>query len=314
MWGLKYFIQASLGLAIFLIGLRVMSQGLNGVLGQKLGQILGKLTTTPFRGMVLGAIATALVQSSSTIAVTMVALVNAQVITIYQAFGIILGANIGTTFTAQIISFDLSSFALPIILLGLLLLPINRKCKIIGVAMIGFGSLFFGMRCLRLSLAPIIELPAVRDLVLRVSNNLLEGIFTGATLTALIQSSTATTGIVIALAQENAISLSGAIALSLGANIGTVFTTIISSIGLEKEARATALADLIFNVLGVLGISLIFGPFILLVSLTSPHLPRQVANAHTLFNVITVLFVMPFIAPLMNLCIRWAGFKFRRNE
>lgn len=314
MWGLKYFIQASLGLAIFLIGLRVMSQGLNGVLGQKLGQILGKLTTTPFRGMVLGAIATALVQSSSTIAVTMVALVNAQVITIYQAFGIILGANIGTTFTAQIISFDLSSFALPIILLGLLLLPINRKCKIIGVAMIGFGSLFFGMRYLRLSLAPIIELPAVRDLVLRVSNNLLEGIFTGATLTALIQSSTATTGIVIALAQENAISLSGAIALSLGANIGTVFTTIISSIGLEKEARATALADLIFNVLGVLGISLIFGPFILLVSLTSPHLPRQVANAHTLFNVITVLLVMPFIAPLMNLCIRWAGFKFRRNE
>lgn len=306
-------IQATTGLAIFLLGLRVMSSGLTGTFGKRLRVLLAKLTTSPMLGLVTGALATAFVQSSSAVAVTMVALVNAKVINLYQAFGIILGANIGTTITAQIISFDLGGLGLPLMCCGLFLLPLGRKSRSVGLVLVGFGGAFFGLSYLREALSPLIHLPWVATSLAEMSDKVFLGIGVGTILTALIQSSSAVNGIVIALAQESAISLNAAIAISLGGNIGTVATTLISSVGLTREAKATAYADFIFNVLGVLLLVPFFGWFTKLVAFTSPNLAREVANAHTIFNVLTAVVAVPFIRPLTRLAAKWAGFSMKEG-
>ncbi len=300
-------IAALLGLTIFIMGLRVMSDGLQGTLGHTLRFWLGKLTVNPVAGILTGTVATAFVQSSSAVAVMMVALVHANVLTLYQAFGIILGANIGTTVTAQIVSFNMSQFALPLMICGLFMLPLNKKTYAYSSLLVGLGALFYGLALLRLALSPLLHYPLVRTWMLALANSVYLAIFVGIVLTALVQSSSAVTGLVIALAHEGGISLLAAVSIALGSNIGTVATTLISSIGLEKQARATAYADLLFNVLGVLLILPFIHPFVILIETTSTDAARQIANAHTIFNGITALAAIPFIGFLGRLSSRWAG-------
>lgn len=297
----------SLSLLIFGISLRVLSTSMSAFLGTRLQKALIVLTSNSPLSILTGAIATAFVQSSSTVNVLMVTLVNANLLNLYQAFGVVLGANIGTTVTAQIVSFNLSQYAIPMMLCGLFLFPWTNKSRIAGSSLIGLGGLFFGLNLIKQSLWPVLAYPLTLKLLISLSENIYLGIVLGIVFTAIIQSSSLVTTLVIALAQMQALNLQSAIAIALGSNIGTVATTLISSIGLSKEAKATAYADLLFNVLGVLFLLPFIKQFAFIISLTSQDPGRQVANAHTIFNVITAFLIVPFIRPLANLARRCAG-------
>ena len=297
----------SLSLLIFGISLRVLSTSMSAFLGTRLQKALIVLTSNSPLSILTGAIATAFVQSSSTVNVLMVTLVNANLLNLYQAFGVVLGANIGTTVTAQIVSFNLSQYAIPMMLCGLFLFPWTNKSRIAGSSLIGLGGLFFGLNLIKQSLWPVLAYPLTLKLLISLSENIYLGIVLGIVFSAIIQSSSLVTTLVIALAQMQALNLQSAIAIALGSNIGTVATTLISSIGLSKEAKATAYADLLFNFLGVLFLLPFIKQFAFIISLTSQDPGRQVANAHTIFNVITAFLIVPFIRPLANLARRCAG-------
>lgn len=305
----KTLIGFCLSIAVFLVSLRLMSESVQNAIGARLRKILAVFTFNPLTAAISGAAVTALVQSSSAVAAVMVALVNAGVLTLSQAFGVILGANVGTTVTAQIAALDLSHMIVPLILCGLFLLPINRRTHYAGMALIGLGGLFLGLSLLRLSLTPILGCRWVQSVLISLSRNALAAVLAGVAVTAVVQSSSAVTSVVIVLGQAQAVSLVGAIAIAFGSNIGTVLTTLISSIGMNREAKAAAYADLIFNVLGVaLMLPLIQG-FAGLVSLTSPDLGRQIANAHTLFNAFTAVCALVLIDPLVRLAGKMAGIR-----
>ena len=239
----------------------------------------------------------------------MVALVNARVLSLKQAFGVILGANVGTTVTAQIAALDMSHMIAPLIVCGLFLLPWSRKANYLGMALIGLGGLFMGLVLLRLSLVPILAYHWVQSALINLSDHILAAVFVGITVTAIVQSSSAVTSVVIVLGQVKAISLVGAIAIAFGSNIGTVLTTLLSSIGMSRESKATAYADLVFNVLGVVIMLPVIQYFARLVSLTSPELGKQIANAHTLFNAITAVCALLLINPLVGIVSKMAGIR-----
>lgn len=295
------------GIAIFMISLRILSSSMNTVLGVRLRRMLQMLTYNPLLSVVSGMVATAAVQSSSAVAAIMVALVNAQVIGLKQAFGIILGANIGTTITAQIIRFNISWLAWPLMISGLFLILCIRKWHLIGAVLTCLGSMFIGLDLMRHSLQPLLELEFLHNLLINLGANSFYGILIGIVVTTFVQSSSAVTGLVIVMGQIHAISLTQAISITLGSNIGTVVTTLIASIGMVKQAKATAYADLVFNILGVLLVLPFLDQFVYLVSLTSVNLAAQIANGHTLFNLITAICALIAINPLVRITAKWAG-------
>ncbi len=299
--------EFSLSITVFLVSLRLMSNSVQAMLGSRLQKVLQLLTYNPLIAMLTGTVVTATIQSSSAVAAIMVAFVNAGILTIKQAFGVILGANIGTTITAQIAAFDLSAFFVPIMLSGLFLLPWNRRSSFIGSALVGLGGLFVGMRLLKLALVPILAHSLIQALLIELSDHIIYAVLVGMVVTALVQSSSAVTSVVIVLGQIGAISLVGAIAIALGSNIGTVITSLISSIGMTKESKATAYADLVFNVFGVLLILPVIRLFAGFVALTAPDLGRQIANAHTLFNLISAFGALILIGPLTVVVKKMAG-------
>lgn len=304
---IKILFNFSLSISIFLLSLRLMSSSIQAVLGRRLRRLLALLTYNPLISLVTGAVVTAAVQSSSAVAAISVALVNAGVLSLKQAFGVVLGANIGTTVTAQIVALDMSQLAAPLMLCGLFLLPWNRKTYHLGVGMIAVGSLFMGLIMLKLSLLPLLEYELVRRALIEVSSHVVPAVLAGLLITAVVQSSSAVTSVVIVLGQIQAISLVGAIAIAFGSNIGTVLTTLLSSIGMTKESKATAYADLVFNCLGVLIMLPFIHYFASFVAGTSSNLAQQIANAHTLFNVITAVFALLLIDPLTKLVSKMAG-------
>ncbi|HHX01924.1 MAG TPA: Na/Pi cotransporter family protein [Firmicutes bacterium] len=305
----KILIKFSLSISIFLVSLRLISESVQAVMGVRLRRILAHLTFNPLVSVISGAVVTALVQSSSAVAAVMVALVNARVLSLKQAFGVILGANVGTTVTAQIAALDMSHMIAPLIVCGLFLLPWSRKANYLGMALIGLGGLFMGLVLLRLSLVPILAYHWVQSALINLSDHILAAVFVGITVTAIVQSSSAVTSVVIVLGQVKAISLVGAIAIAFGSNIGTVLTTLLSSIGMSRESKATAYADLVFNVLGVVIMLPVIQYFARLVSLTSPELGKQIANAHTLFNAITAVCALLLINPLVGIVSKMAGIR-----
>lgn len=302
---LTVLLNFGLSLTIFLISLRVMSSSMQAITGDRLSKLLGLLTVNSVAGIFTGAITTMIIQSSSAVTVMMIALVNARVINLKQAFGIILGANIGTTLTAQIVVFDLSHLALPIMICGLFLL-FNHRWRVIGSGFIGFGGVLLSLEMMTTALIPIVTLPFFRTMLVNADHTL-AGIITGIVTTAIIQSSSAVTSIIIILAKSGLVSLSAAIAIALGSNIGTVLTSLIASIGLSKEARATAYADLVFNLLGVLIVIPFMPLFIELMTMTSSNIARQVANAHTIFNLLSALVALPAIDIITSFTSRLAG-------
>jgi len=298
------------GLSLFLYGMEKMSDALKNVAGEKMKDILGLLSNNRFMGMITGAIVTAVIQSSSVTTVMLVGFVTAGLMSLSQTVGVILGADIGTTITAQIVAFKVTKYALLLVAIGFGMLFISKKEKIqqYGYMTMGLGMLFFGMGVMKDAMEPLRTYQPFIDLMANMSNPIL-GILVAAAFTALVQSSSASMGVVIVLAMQGLITLEAGISLALGANIGTCVTAGLASLGKPREAVRVAVCHVLFKIIGVLIMLPLIGPFAKFVVSISPSpaegltglqaaasvLPRQVANAHTLFNIgIGVLF-LPFV-------------------
>lgn len=283
------------GLAMFLYGMDLMSDGLKRSAGEKMRSILGTLTKNRVIGVLVGAFVTMVIQSSSATTVMLVSFVQAQLMTFTQSLGVILGADIGTTITAQMVAFKLTKAALLFVAVGFFMKFISSKENIrnIGETMMGFGLLFFGMHIMSEAMYPLRNYTPFLNLLASMQNPLL-GVLIGAIFTALIQSSSAFTGIIIVLAQQNLITLDAAIPLLFGANIGTCITAALASLKTGREAKRVALAHTFFKVGGVL-IFIWWIPYYSdFVRGLAENLPRQIAHAHTVFNVGLTLLFFPF--------------------
>ena len=292
------------GLGLFLYGMKLMGDGLENAAGEKLKGIVERFTSNRFIGVLVGAIVTAIIQSSSATTVMVVSFVNAGIMNLVQATGVIMGANIGTTITAQMVSFKLENVAPFVIGLGVFILFIskNNKRKEIANILLGFGILFLGMELMSNSMAPIAKSEFFKDFVFLVGNNVFLGILTGLVMTAIVQSSSATTGILIALSMTGSINLYVALPIILGCNIGTCVTALLSSIGANRTAKKAAIIHLLFNIIGTIIFIPFIGILIKIVQYISPNdIPRQVANAHTIFNVTVTLILLPFVSGLVLL-------------
>lgn len=291
------------GVGLFLYGMKLMGDGLENAAGDKLKTVLEKLTTNRLLGVLLGALVTAVIQSSAATTVMAVSFVNAGLMTLMQAVGVIMGANIGTTITAQIVSFDFSAIAPLIIGVGAIVVLFSRKKRTKDIAHIalGFGLLFLGLGMMTGSMKPLANEQWFIDLIIVIGNNVFLGIIVGMLLTALIQSSSAITGVLVALATAGAIDMTVALPVILGSNIGTCITAMLSSIGTSRTAKKAALIHLFFNIIGIVLVLPILNIFITFVQSMGGTVARQVANAHTLFNVSVTIAIFPFAKYLVKL-------------
>ena len=286
------------GLALFLYGMQMMSNGLEKAAGDRLKTILEKLTSNRILGVIVGALITAAIQSSSATTVMVIGFVNARLMSLQQAVWIIMGANIGTTITGQLVALNVSEIAPLIAFAGVVLIVFlkNPKFHYFGSIIAGLGILFIGMDMMSSSMSPLRESEAFISLLTNFSNPAI-GILVGAVFTAIIQSSSASLGILQALARSGLIGLDGAVFVLFGQNIGTCITAILASFGTSREAKQTTIIHLSFNIIG----TIIFTTVCLLTPLTtivagwSPdNAAQQIANMHTLFNVVTTLLLLPF--------------------
>ncbi|MWV54045.1 Na/Pi cotransporter family protein, partial [Chlorobium phaeovibrioides] len=300
------------GLALFLYGMRMMASGMKKASGDRVRRLISAVTANRLSGLFAGAFATMVVQSSSTIIATLVGLVQSRLMSFSQSLAVILGAEIGTTAMAQLIAFRLHDFALVIFTIGFVIHASakNETIRFTGEALSGFGLLFFGLKLMSEAVAPLEEYQPFLAL-LRVLDNPVIGVLTGTLLTGLIQSSGAFIAIVMTLGGEGSLSLEAAIPLLLGANIGTCITGILAGSGMGRPARRVAYAQVAFNLAGVvLFIWFIpsFADAVRVFSLSSVEgaslnpgsvVPRQIANAHSIYNVFMAFFLLPFL-PLME--------------
>lgn len=286
------------GLALFLYGMQMMSDGLEKLAGDRMKKILEKLTSNRFLGVLVGAVITAVIQSSSATTVMVVGFVNTGLMTLNQAVWIIMGANIGTTITGQLISLDVGALAPVIAFLGVAAIVFMKKPKIhhLGLILAGFGILFIGMDTMSGAMNPLREYEPFVNLMTTFSNPII-GILVGAVFTAVIQSSSASVGILQALAAEGLIPFSSAVFVLFGQNIGTCITAVLASIGTNRCAKRTTIIHLTFNLIGTAvftAVCLLVPQLIQVVEGFTPDNPMaQIANMHTLFNVTTTLLLLP---------------------
>lgn len=314
------------GLGLFIFGMKIMSEGLQKVAGKKMRKILGLVSNNRFVGCAVGSLVTSVIQSSSATTVMLVSFVDAGLMTLVQATSVILGANVGTTVTAQLIAFRIEAFALPAIATGVFLKFFvgRRRWGYLGDALLGFGLVFFGLSTMKLGFAPVKQDPAFISFFTQFSADHLSGLFLcvliGTTMTMILQSSSATVGVTMALASQGLLDFPTSVALVLGDNIGTTITAELASIGAGLSAKQTARAHTLFNVIGVIYIICFFPLFIdLVVWVTSslmkmgppdvfigaerPYMARYIANAHTLFNMINAFFFLCFLKYLSRLAV-----------
>lgn len=303
------------GLTLFLYGMEKMSDALKRAAGDRLKLLLKKLTSNRLAGVMTGTMITAVIQSSSVTTVLVVGFISAGLMSLTQAVGVIMGANIGTTITAQIIAFKVTKAALAIIALGYFtsLLTKGEKTKQYGNILFGLGMIFLGMNMMSEAMSPLRTYQPFVDLMAQMDNRFL-AILVAALFTALVQSSSATTGIVIVLAGQGFISLEAGIALAMGANMGTCVTALLAAMGKSREAMQASAVHILFNTIGVL----IWLPFIsalaqMSISVSPEHvnlvgverlaaeLPRQIANANTIFNLLNTLIMLPFAGAFVSL-------------
>ena len=283
----------------------LMGDGLQKAAGAKLQKILEAMTGVLAMGILLGAVVTAVLQASGATTVMTVGLVNAGLLTLKQGFGIIMGANIGTTMTAQLIAFKLSDYITILIFIGFLMQLLARKSrtKYLGQVMLGFGILMLGMDMMGKAVMPLRNYSGFVHFIEVFSSNPLLGIGIGMIMTVLIQSSSATIGILIAMAGQGLIPLEGAIPVLLGDNIGTCITAVLASLRANLTAKRVAAAHVMFNVIGSIIFVILMPFFIKFVLLVSPDgdIARQIANAHSAFNILNTLLFMPFVNPFIKL-------------
>jgi phosphate:Na+ symporter len=294
------------GLALFMYSVKLLSDSLAKITGPRVVKILEKATDNPIKGMGVGTATTVMTQSSSITVLTLIGMVNAGIMTFRQSVNVMLGSEIGTTITAQIVSFNIGFAFLPLIAIAFFVGFLSKNEKVKFVAKIGFslGLLFLAMYIMGLGIEPLVNLPIFIHLINTFGQNPVIGILIGALIAGVTQSSSATTSLVIAFGRTGAINLETAIAIIMGANIGTTFLELFASIGATRPAKRTAMAQATINVVGVF----VFLPFLLpfagLVRLTSFDLARQIANAHTIFNVLVSLLFIPFVGALVWFCER----------
>jgi phosphate:Na+ symporter len=309
------------GMAFFLFAIKYMSDGLQSIAGNRLRQWLEKGTKTPVRGVFSGMLVTALIQSSSATTVLTVGLVNSGLMTLRQAIGIIMGANIGTTITAYLIGFRLENYALPFAIAGIILLFFskNKRLNTFGQVLFGFGMLFYGMEVMGKGLKPLRDLPVFINAMINIENHSLMGVIIGTVFTGIVQSSSATIGVLQELAYQGAITYKQAVPILFGDNIGTTVTALLASIGTSVAARRAALTHCMFNVIG----TAIFLPLFLLgifpeivrlftnyIYIFIPgfegtwetlNIKMQIAQTHGVFNVSNTLLQIPFVSLLAAL-------------
>ncbi|MCB5261624.1 MAG: Na/Pi cotransporter family protein [Candidatus Cloacimonetes bacterium] len=293
------------GLALFIFGMNKMTDNLQAVAGNEMRRTLKKLTDTRIKGVIVGMSVTALIQSSSATTVMLIGFVNAGILTLSQAVGVIMGANIGSTITAQLIAFNIGQYAFAFIIVGVIFLLIrkSRKMERWSLIIIGFGLIFIGLQQMTLSVVPLRESQAAKDFLVHISTNPLLGILAGTLFTMMIQSSAASVGIVIVLASNGLIPFEGALYLVFGDNIGTTITAWMAGIGSNYAARRVALVHTLFNSFGTILFALLtyLGVYTLIINRITPgdvfsgvNLARHIANGHTFFNIFNTIICLPF--------------------
>ena len=293
------------GLALFIFGMNKMTDNLQAVAGSEMRRIMKKLTDTRLKGVIVGMSVTALIQSSSATTVMLIGFVNAGILTLSQAVGVIMGANIGSTITAQLIAFNIGHYAFAFIIVGVIFLLIrkSRKMERWSLIVIGFGLIFIGLGQMTTAVGPLRDSQMARDFLVHISSNPLLGILVGTIFTMMIQSSAASVGIVIVLASNGLIPFEGALYLVFGDNIGTTITAWLASVGASSNARRVALVHTMFNSFGTIIFSLLtyLGIYTLVINRLTPgnvfageNLPRHIANAHTFFNIFNTMICLPF--------------------
>lgn len=312
LWGIS--IELVGGLGLFIYGMHIMAEGLQKSAGNKLKKIVEMLTKNRIMAVSIGAVFTAIVQSSSATTVMVVGFVNAGIMNLTQAVGIIMGANIGTTITAQIVSLKLTAIAPVAVAAGvvMMLASNNSRHKKYAQILIGFGVLFMGMDVMKGAVKPLRSYEGFTNLLMSFGNpnvrDTFMAILTGFAITAIVQSSSATTGILIALASAGMLPITAAFPVLLGTNIGTCVTAMISSVGANKTAKRAAIVHLLFNVIGTIIFVFAFLIFkdgmIDILRSTSDSPERQLANAHTIFNVVNTVLLLPFASLLVFMANR----------
>lgn len=296
------------GVALFMWGRQMIGDGLQKAAGDRLRYILEKLTSNPVKGVLVGTTATAIIHSSTAVTVMLVGFVNSNLMTLSQAVGVIFGANIGTTFTTQLVAFDTFILIWPCIFLGvsMKLFGTKKNWRVGGEVLLGFGIIFLAMWVLSAAAKPLETYEPLREVIAYISDKPLLGVLVGTVLTGLIHSSTTITVLCIALAGVGLMPLPGAVAIILGANVGTCVTALLSAIGSNLGARRVAVAHLVFNVIGVLLVMpFIYVAVVPFISSLSPNdTPRQIANFNTFFNVASTLVAIPFTAYFVKF-IKW---------
>ncbi|HRQ69118.1 MAG TPA: Na/Pi cotransporter family protein [bacterium] len=310
-WKLVIF-QTVGGLGLFLMGMKIMSEGMQKAAGDRLRKILKVLTTNRFVGVFVGFLITAIIQSSSATSVMAIGFVNATLMTVQQAIGVELGAAVGTTVTGWIVTMDVSAYAMPIIGIGVFIrfFSKSKTWQYMGEIMFGFGILFLGMSSMKDGFAPLKNSEQFISLFKSIDghtySSVILGVFVGTITTAVVQSSSAVVGIVIALASQGLINFDGSLAIVMGSNIGTTITGILASIGGSVNAKRAALAQTLFKTAGVILMLTVFYPFKNLVEMITPglssiNLTVHIAMGHTLFNVINLVVFLPLVGPLAKL-------------
>jgi phosphate:Na+ symporter len=294
------------GLALFLLGVNMLSKGMEKLAGNKIQDWLDRMTSTHIKGGIFGTVATALLQSSSMVMVTMISLINAKLMTLEQAISVMLGQEIGTTLTGQIAAFKMGDFFFIFLIAGLIILEFTKKgeWKKYGEILMGFGILFLGMQTMTSALKVLMDLPAVVNVMAYMGQHVMLSVLAGTIATAIVQSSSAVTGLVVAMGLSGSVTLPCAVGLLLGANIGTCFTGLMAASRLSKASLQASMAQIFINVVGVLVFLPFIHPFSNLVALTAPQLGRQIANAHTIFNITVSLMMYPFVGLIKKLVMK----------
>jgi phosphate:Na+ symporter len=294
------------GMALLLYGMQLLGEGLQHAAGGRMRQILGTISRSRFRAVMVGAFITAVIQSSSATTIMLVGFASSGLMDLSQTIGMILGADIGTTVTVQLIAFQVFDYALLLVGIGFLMIfTSGRKIfKYVGQVILGFGLIFLAIKTMSDAMAPLRQNEIVKAILVSLGDQPLLGVIVAAVVSALVHSSAATIGLTITLSLQGLLPLAAAIPIIFGANIGTCATALASSVGAKAEAKRVAVAHIFFKVVGVL----VFLPFITLftraVQMTTEEVPRQIANAHTLFNVGITLFFLPFSTILARLITR----------
>jgi len=308
---MKIVLEVFGGLGLFLYGMKVMSDGLEQSAGNKMESIIEALTRNRLLAVIVGAFVTVLIQSSSATTVMVVGFVNAGIMTLTQSIGIIMGANIGTTFTAQLVSLELTAVAPLAIGIGVMikLFVKDEKINQYSDVLIGFGILFFGMDVMKNAMKPLESYQGFIDLLASFASggffDVILAVFTGFAITTVLQSSSASTGILVALASQGILPIEAAFPVVLGTNIGTCVTAMLSSVGASKNAKRAALMHLIFNVTGSLIFLIFFRTLTVDIVKTFSIKPaRQLANAHTLFNIANTVMLLPFAGIIIRIVQR----------